>query len=459
MARRGARAAVAPLAVALALLAAALPGAGCKRNRLRPRGDGAAVVVIERGAGQGGVAPEREPNNTVAGAQSLPLTGDPLVAELAGTLPGSGKNADLDVFKLVIPGGTDAAPPDGAALGARRLMVEVRSDPDLAVVLQLLDAAGRPVLTTSAGSGEPDGLPNVAVAPGGTYFLRLRPAERTRSSPDAGASAVAGYRLLVKVVDFEMGEEREPNDRAAQATDIGAAARNPEAAGFYGWRKDEDWYRLSVDGLPPGSVLDLELEAVEGVVGGLALHDAAGARLAATHGRRGERVALRNLAVPPAPSDGQGRVVYVVVRTEGGRNIDHRYALHVRAGLAQEGTETEPNDDPAHASPAAEGLTTGFLGPGDVDVYRYAPPLPVTVDVEVSPPEGTRVKVEMTRQRDGQMLATAGTAGRGQPERLAAVAVSEPVLIRIVSRRGEGNSDEPYQIRIQSKAPVGGAPP
>jgi hypothetical protein len=439
---------------------------GCRRTKLRPRGDGAAVVVVDPMTGAAGQAPEREPNNSVAAAQTLSLAGDPLVAGVAGTLTGTGKSADSDVFKVVIPGGTDAAPPDAGALGARRLIIDVRPDPDLALVLQLLDAAGRPVVTTGGGPGEPDGIPNVAVAPGGTYYVRVRALERTaRPPPDASAATSGGYRLGVRVVDFELGEEREPNDRPAQATDLGAAARNPEAAGFYGWRKDEDWYRLSVDGLPAGSVLDLEVEAVEGVVPGVAVHDAAGTRLVGTHGRRGERVALRNIAVPAAPPPaGEGapaRAVYVVVRTEGGRNVDHRYALHVRAGLAQEGTETEPNDDAAHASPLGEGLTTGFLAPADTDLYRYAPALPVTADFEVTPPAGARVKLELMRQRDGEVVATAAAAGRGQPEKLSGVAVGEPVLLRITARRGEGNPDEPYQIRVQSQpaAPPGGTPP
>jgi hypothetical protein len=451
------------LAVLLALTAVGI--SGCRRSRLRPGGDGAAVVVLEQGGAPAAQLGEHEPNNTVATAQPLSLTGDPLAVSLDGTLPGTGKSADVDVFRLTVPGGTDAAAPDGAALGARRLIVEVHPAAESAVVLQLLDAAGRPVLTTSGSPGEPDGLPNVAVAPGGTYYLRLRAVDRPlHGPPDAGSPPPPHYQLLSRVIDFELGEEREPNDRPAQATDLGPAARNPEAAGFYGWRKDEDWYRLSLDGLPAGSVLDLELDPVDGVVGGVAVHDGAGIRLAGTRGRRGERAVLRNVAVPAPPTSGpgEGRAVYAVVRTEGGRNIDHRYALHVRAGLAQEGAETEPNDDPAHASAAGEGLTTGFLGPGDVDVYRFAPALPGTVDVEVTPAEGSRVKLEVLRQRDGQPLGSSASAGRGQPERVASVPAAEPILLRVTGRRGEGNPDEPYQLRIQSRAAAPappGAPP
>jgi hypothetical protein len=454
-------------AVALAglLFAATASCQGCRRPRHFSRGDAASVVVLaphdELGAP---LADEGEPNNTVPTAHPLPFTGDPLVAGVAGTLAGTGKSADTDVFKIVIPGlgldGGETNPP-ADALAARRLIVELQPEEGLAPVLQLLDAAARPVVTTSAGPGERDGLPNVAVAPGGTYFLRLR-AERSSKVPDAGAGG-SGYRLVVRVVDFEVGDEREPDDKAAQATELGPAHTNPEVAGFFGWRHDEDWYRLPVDGLPAGSVLDLELDGVEAVTGGLALHDGAGNKVAAAHGRRGERVVLRNVGVAaPAPGKGDagdGRSVFVVVRAESGRNLERRYTLHVHAGLAQEGSEVEPNDDPAHPSPLPDGLTTGFLPPGDTDVYRYTPAAPTALDLEVTPPDRVNVKVEVLRERDGQLLASADEGGRRQPERLTNVLVSEPVLVRLTQKRGEGNADEPYQVRVTSHAPVAAPTP
>jgi hypothetical protein len=279
--------------------------------------------------------------------------------------------------------------------------------------------------------------------------------------------------VVVRVVDFEIGDEREPNDRAPQATELGGAQTNPEVAGFFGWRRDEDWYRLPVDGLPPGTVLDLELDGVEGVTGALAVHDAQAVKVAAAHGRRGERVVLRNVAlgpapaapaVIPAPAPGRdagagGRSVYLVVRAEGGRNLERRYTLHVRAELAREGSELEPNDDPGHATALGDGLTTGFLPPGDTDVYRYTPAVPTALDLEVTPPDRVNVKVEVLRESDHQPLAVADEAGRRQAERLTNVVVEGPVLVRLTQRKNEGNADEPYQLKITVKAPAGGTPP
>jgi hypothetical protein len=458
---------------ALALAGVLAAGAGacqCRpRARFSSRGDAASVVVVAQKNADDLNAPlsdEVEPNDSAAKAQQLAFAGDPLVAGVSGTLPGVGKAADTDVFRIVIPGlGLDGGGADAGtdALTARRLIVDLRPDEGVSPILQLLDAASRPVVTSGGAPGERDGLPNIAVAPGGTYFLRVRGDRPAKAVPDAGA-AKNGYRMVVRVVDFEVGDEREPNDKAAQATELGAAHTNPEVAGFFGWRRDEDWYRLPVEGLPAGSVLDLELDAVEGVTGALAVHDAAAVKVAGAHGRRGERVVLRNVGLaPPAPpvagrdAAAGGRAVYLVVRAEGGRNLERRYSLHVRAELAKEGSETEPNDDAAHASPLPEGLTTGYLPPGDTDVFRYTPTGPTTLDLEATPPDRVNLKLEVLRA-DGQPLASADEAARRQPERLTNLTVTEPVLVRLTQRRGDGNADEPYQLRVTSR-PAAVPPP
>jgi hypothetical protein len=485
----------AAVAFALALVAA---GAGCRggcgRTRIPARGDGGAVVVVAPVAGGdlGGVAAtqEVEPNNTARAAQVLTLAADPLAAAAIGTVPGIGKTADVDVFKLVIPdpaaalvdggGGApaaaDADPAGAPPPTARRMMIELQPDPGLSPILQLLDAGGRSLVTSSAATGERDGIPNIAVLPGSVYLVRVRGLERPVPPrpgtvvADAGpASARVGYRLVVRVMDFELGDEREPNDGAGAATLLEDAQRSPEVAGYLGWRRDEDWYRLPVDGVPAGTVLDVELDGLEEVTTSLAVHDAAGARLAGARGaRRGERLALRNVAVPavavapPVGVDGGGaggRALYLVVRAEGGRNLDRRYSLRVRPDVAKEGMELEPNDVAARASPMAEGVTSGFLPVGDVDLFRYNPPAPGAVDLEVTPAARVNVKLEVLRAADNQPLASADAAGRGQVERLTGVPASEAILVRVSPRPGEGNAEEPYQLRLTARAATAPPPP
>src|SRR5207247_10769060 len=120
-------------ALALAGLLLAGTGAcqGCRhRSRFSSRGDAASVVVVAPKSADDLNAPlaaESEPNNSVATAQALPFVGYPPAPGVAGQLPGAGKGADVDVFKIVIPGlaldaGETGAPAD--ALAARRLIVE-----------------------------------------------------------------------------------------------------------------------------------------------------------------------------------------------------------------------------------------------------------------------------------------------------------------------------------------------
>jgi hypothetical protein len=87
-------------------------------------------------------------------------------------------------------------------------------------------------------------------------------------------------------------------------------------------------------------------------------------------------------------------------------------------------------------------------------VFRYSPVAPTALDLELTPPDRVNAKLEVLRLSDGQPLASADEAGRRQPERLTRVAVSEPVLIRVSQRRGDGNADEPYQLRVTAQAPA-----
>src|SRR6185436_4602625 len=123
-------------AFALAGLLAAGAGAcqGCRQRTRFSRGDAASVVVVAQKTADDLNTPlgeETEPNNTVNMAQLLPFGGDPLVAGVAGALPGVGKGADTDVFKIVVPGlGMDGGGSDAGAdaLTARRLIVDLRPD-------------------------------------------------------------------------------------------------------------------------------------------------------------------------------------------------------------------------------------------------------------------------------------------------------------------------------------------
>jgi hypothetical protein len=404
-------------------------------------------------------------------AQELAWAGTPPASAVKGSIDrtDAGKAVDVDVFKFVVPGQrvtvcSDAGQTADRLAAAKRLSVVVDPEAGLAPAVDLLDEALRPVKTVAAGPGEVVGLPNMAVLPGGTYYLRVKaapvPANKKGQAPvDAGVSAGTSYLMTVLLLDFEIADEREPNDRLEAAGDLSWQGRSALASGLFSWRRDEDWYRLSLDAIDPGWVLNLDLDGVDEVAAGLTVTDSVGRKIVAVRGRKGEKLTLRNLVVPNVVGDAgapatAGRSWYVVVRAESGLDREHRYVLHAEAAQpeARGAFETEPNDDAAHASPLAEGTTTGYLSVGDVDVFRYLAAEPRELNVEVSPPSRVRAKVEIIRERDGQVLAETAAAKARQTVRIFGFsAPTEPILIRLSQGKHDGNASEPYLLKVTSR--------
>jgi hypothetical protein len=255
---------------------------------------------------------------------------------------------------------------------------------------------------------------------------------------------------VVRENPFDAGAEIEPNGDAAHATDLSPGG---EAVGYLGWRHDQDWYRLPLGGVAEGSVLSVDLDPIAEVSASLALHGPDGRKLTEARGRRGERVALRNVRFPAGAP-----MVFVVVRAEVGWSAEVRYNIRPRAELPKAGTEAEPNDDQAHAQTIGDGTITGYLARGDVDFFRYATDGLALLDLEVEPPERGGVEVEVTRE-DNTLLARA-QSGHHQPARIAGQAIpGGPILIRVVPRHGPIDSDDPYRLTVSSRpAPAAGQP-
>jgi hypothetical protein len=440
---------------------------GCKRNALPPRPDGAAVVVTADAPAMPGDVPlgaEAEPNDTLATAQRLNLGAVPAVGVSASLHEGQGKARDTDLYRFDVPPETPAATPavppaapvraDGGPQPgpARRLLrIDARPDAQMALSVEMLDDQGQPLAATGAGqAGEALAIPNLAVTPG-TYYVRVRPP----GGSAAGASAAGSYRLIARLGPLETGAELEPNGKAAVATELTPVG---EAVGYYGWRRDQDWYRVPTSGLAEGSVLAADLEPAPGVTASLLVFDSVEQKLTEARGRKEERVALRSLRVPAGEP-----YVYVVVRTDAGWNGEVRYNLRLRTELPKAGGEAEPNDDPAHAqaiTDVAEGgavSVAGYLGRGDVDVFRYTASIPIELDVEAAPPERVDIKLEILRL-DGTVLARTDVGKRREPERLPNVFVpGGAALIRLSAGKGDGNPDEPYRLSIAARPPEPGA--
>ena len=446
------------------VLALLVPYAACRHNRFPPRGDAAAVVVAVP-HGDASVPPpkvlEQEPNDSPEQAQLLAFNPDWPVLSVEGTLsaPGEGKGKDVDVFKMLVPGRRrepsapapilDSAQAEDPRSTARKLALELTSEGANGLSLQLLDDGLQSMETIAVDAGDTAGMPNMAVLSGRTYYFRVKAFAKLAKAAETAPTNQA-YKLTVQLGDFELSEEREPNDGMETAQPlvmVGAA----DFAGFLGWYHDQDYYRISAPEI--ASALDVEVDALDGVAASLQVLSGSGARIAVGRGRKGERLGLHNVSVPASAADaGAGaQFLYVVVRGESGHNRTQRYVLHLGMGMLRQDAEIEPNDSPAQATTVRDGTITGFLPVGDVDYFRYVSEGRREVTLELACPSHVRGKVEVVRPGDGAVVATAEAKKAKQTVELAKIpSLGEPLLVRVSQGKGDGNPNEPYSLRIGS---------
>ncbi len=465
-------------AVALALGLALVAAASCRRPRFPPRGDAAAVVVVapRRDAAPPPRVAEQEPNDTAEQAQILAINPEWPLVVLEGNLSASTdvKGKDVDVFKLPVPGGQAEAPAAGPATDAgraaedpravaRRLSVEVTAEDGTGLSLQVLEETGKVMEGITIDSGETGGMPNLAVSPGRAYYIRIKTNPKAGKTAKLEPAAVCKYRLTVQLGDFDIADEREPNDSRELANPMGVVG-TAEWSGYYGWPRDQDYFRIILPEVP--SAMDVDLDAVEGVAPSLQVLDEAGARRASARGRKGERLTLRNVVLPPASPDAgpPPHYVYLVVRADSGSNRFRRYVLRVVMGAPKANFEVEPNDTPSEAMPINDGTITGYLPVGDIDFFRYEGRGPRDVTVEVTFPARVRGMVTVFRPGTVEPVANAEAKKPRQTVTLPAIpSLGQPLVLRISQAKADGNANDPYTLRIASATssppPSGAATP
>lgn len=447
---------------AAALIVSSMMALGaCRRTRLS-RGDAAPVVVVDprHDALPGHVLSEREPNDSPEQAQLLALNAEWPLMDVEGVVcaePDQKKGKDVDVFKLNVPGtdsgarlspALDSSAPEDPRRTARRLAVEIASEDGGSVSLQLLDEALKVLESVVAEHGESAGMPNMAVQPGQSYYLRVKAMSQAGKQP--GAASACKYKLSVELGDFDVADEREPNDSAesAESTTMAGVA---ELAGYYGWHRDQDFYRLPSPEV--SSALDVVVDGVEGVTPALQVLTGSGSRLASARGRKGERLALHNIRIGAATVDAgaASSSFFVVVRGEAGQNRRQRYVLHLSLGALKPDAEIEPNDTPGSATPIGDGTVSGFLSAGDVDYFLYETTEPREISVEVALPARARGKLEIARPSQPDAIVSVETKKAQQRISVSRILnLGQPLLFRIAPARGDGNANDPYRITISS---------
>jgi hypothetical protein len=166
---------------------------------------------------------EKEPNDRPE--QALTLGGDSTVSASLGADP---SKPDEDWYRLA-PAGPHVAD------------VTVSGIPGGDVLLEVYDAPGiRSAGINSAGEGKPERFPNL-------YVERERWVRVVSARKGTGGA----YTLELRYHVSEEGVEREPNDRAVDASPL---QLGQAVMGFLGHAGDEDWYRLELPEPPPSAI-------------------------------------------------------------------------------------------------------------------------------------------------------------------------------------------------------------
>jgi hypothetical protein len=313
--------------------------------------------------------------------------------------------------------------------------VKLTGNDGLDLALDVLDDRGESLLSVHEGrAGAGQHIPNLALAPG-TYDLRVRQAGKTVRADEAST-----YLLTVTTAPLGPNEEIEPNDKPAWATEL---LPGTDVTGYLGWRRDEDWFRVPLTAAPEGATLRIDLQGVAGAVASVAVYDSIQTKIIEARGGRGDRVALRAVAVKKGEP-----AVFVRVRAEVGRSHEDRYSLRVGLDLPGEPTEIEPNDSLARATPleGPGGALAGYIvSQGDVDWFRLTAAAPSLARVEVTCPERVDLKLAV-HDAAGKELWRVDEGGRRETEVLVNVPVRGTAYVRVYARPGDANADEPYRL-------------
>jgi hypothetical protein len=430
-------------AIALALLAAVAPACSGKASTRRSGDAGPAVVIVDRGASGVELVAEKEPNDDTPQALALP----------GGVKGAIDKAGDVDRFEL-------------EATQAGTLSVKLSGVADADLALELQDSAGAKLAQSDNGpAGAAEGFPNFVVQPGHyrvvvREFVKKPPpppkkkAKTKAKAPDAAPEAPTGrtvasasYTLEVALGPLPVeGEEIEPNDTAAFASPL---ALPGSGRGFVGWRKDKDYWKVPLSGVGEDEALSIDVDGVADVALRVAVLDGTEAVLLERQGKAGDAVSLRNVAVRAGEPH-----YYVTVAATARGNPDEKYEIRASSAPLELDEETEPNDKPATAGPLADipsdgGTRVGFLGKGDVDLYKLDPADgPRELHLTVEPPPGVDVVLSVVDESGAPVTASADAGGSGAPEKLQGVPVAPKAVLYVkLAAKSGGEGTERYRLR------------
>ncbi len=423
---------LATILVAVVLLPALGPGCdkdSVEQQRLTRSSDKPAVVLVGETETGVDVLAEVEPNNEVSQAQLLNTA-----TAARGILEGSD---DIDRYQVV---------PQATGL----LFVDVSGGAGADLMVSLHDAAGDVLAKSDRGpTGTSEGLAGFGVEAGKTYQVVVGEFVGRKLRKAGGRQGPSGqYQVSWRVEeDAEAGFEREPNEELSGASEIRIGE---ERRGFVGWAGDKDLWRLPITGFgeivvdpeartTSKEALHIVLSPVPGVATRLALLDPAGNAIVERATGKGEELALRNF-LPEVGVDS-----YTIRIGGKSSNPEESYVLRVDIAEVGPGTEEEPNDTQAAATPVGVAdsslfIARGELVEGDVDYFQLAP---VTHDrileLRLSGPAKADLDISVVAE-SGAILGEGVTAVTGESEVLSQVPVGQGLspLLKVHAKKLKG---------------------
>jgi len=330
---------------------------------------------------------EKEPNDRPE--QALTLGRDATVSASLGADP---SKPDEDWYRLA-PAGPHVAD------------VTVSGIPGGDVLLEVYDAPGiRSAGINSAGDGKPERFPNL-------YVERERWVRVVSARKGTGGA----YTLELRYHAHEEGVEREPNDRAVDASPL---QMGQAVMGFLGHAGDEDWYRLELPEPPPSAIPTPAPEPAPA--------PAPGPETAPGETPPGEAPAPEGAATPPP-------------------------------------AEAPPSDTGAQAQqqpPGSAPFQVPVPVPGQGGLQAGAPeePAAVALKIELTAVEGVRTELSVLSAAEAPLFTTPkGKEGEGFALRNIGVRASDRVVYLVVKSGWSGtgkdakrgfNSEKAYTLTV-----------
>ncbi len=369
------------------------------------------------------VVQEREPNNWPEYAQKIKP--DFVIRGTIG-FPLTKTMGDRDVYCFKVGGKHKQV-----------LRAQLAGVPKLRLQLTVRTARFVTIKTTrSPGIGRELIISNLALRPGGYCFVVME----AGGGPPHRYNRKQSYLLQYSLRAPRASEETEPNDKFYEANPL---VPGGEVRGLLGRAQDKDWYRVSLVGLPAGSLLGLTFEGVGGVTADVTVYNWARKKIITRRGTRGATIYIRDLKVRLLT-----RTVYVSVKAHRRFNPDDTYRLRVEATRPGANREVEPNDTPRQAVHLSgkRGEVLGSIEVAhDVDYFYLALLGRSNVRISVQPPAGVDVALAVYSLR-GRRLAEASSGKAGEAELLANIRAVHGVRVRVVGKKRTFDPKHSYKI-------------